>query len=76
MREGVRVFSEEDPCVQFNPKAGREETVLSLYLLVPGTGQGPILSSLQLGPILRVESFLRSHLICPNDSCSVNNLAK
>lgn len=23
-----------------------------------------------------IESFLRSHLICPNDSCSVNNLAK
>lgn len=28
--------------------------VSSLYLLVPGMGQRPILSSLQLGPILRV----------------------
>lgn len=53
MREDVHVFSEQEPWVQHHPKAGREKT-LSLYLLVPGTGQGPILSSLQLGPILRV----------------------
>lgn len=55
-QRGCLCFLRARASAQLNPKAGkeREDFALSSHQLVPGTGQGPISSSLQLWTVWRI----------------------
>lgn len=72
--EGVCVSSQQEPGLSSTPKQGKRRLC---FVFTPACSWNRSWANFILIAALdNIENFLRSHLICPNGRCSVNNLAK